>query len=339
MLGVFVAATNQTPEFPTNPPAAPPAVTAPAPVVAAAPALDPVEFEYQKLLASDDAAQTEVDRWIRDNQAFVASGGGVPDAELNRRIEERLKPVRQAYENFIAAHPDHARSRIAYGSFLNDLREEEAAVAQWEKARTLDPQNPAAWNNLANYYGEYGPVTNAFACYTRALELNPQQAIYHHNFGTAVYLFRKEAMEFFRLTESEAIAKALDLYRTALRLDPENFPFASDLAQACYGIKPLRVDAALAAWTNAFLLARDDIEREGVQVHFVRVKLHAGRLAEARTHLDAVTNSMYAGLKERLTRQLTALENPGSATNPPAADTVKYGNTNELPQDIYRLQR
>ncbi len=325
MLGVFVAATNQTPEFPTNPPAAP--------VVSAAPVAAPVEFEYQKLLASDDAAQAEVDKWIRDNQAFLASGGGVPDAELNRRIEERLKPVRQAYENFIAAHPAHARSRIAYGSFLNDLREEEAAVAQWEKARTLDPQNPAVWNNLANYYGESGPVTNAFACYTRAIALNPQQAIYHHNFGTAVYLFRKEAMEYFRLTESEAIAKALDLYRTALRLDPDNFPFASDLAQACYGIKPLPVESALAAWTNAFMLARDDIEREGVQLHFVRVKLHAGRLAEARTHLGAVTNAMYAGLKQQLARQLAALEKPAPA------GAAQYGSPNELPQDIYRLER
>lgn len=333
MLGVFVATTNPPAAAPPNTPAPPP----PANAVAAVPA-DPLETEYQQLLATDDAAQAEVDKWIRDNQAFLASGGGVPDAELNRRIEERLKPVRQAYENFIAAHPDHARARVAYGSFLNDTREEEAAVAQWEKARTLDPENPAVWNNLANYYGEYGPVTNAFACYTRAIALNPQQAIYHHNFGTAVYLFRKEAMEYFHLTESEATAKALNLYQTALRLDPENFPFASDLAQACYGIKPLRVEAALAAWTNAFMLARDDIEREGVQLHFGRVKLHAGRLAEARTHLDAVTNSMYAGLKQQLVRQLAALENPGSATHPPAAD-VKYGNTNELPQQIYRLQR
>ena len=47
---------------------------------------DPVEKEYQKLLADDDAAQAEVDKWIRDNEQFAAKGAGVPRAEMNSRI-------------------------------------------------------------------------------------------------------------------------------------------------------------------------------------------------------------------------------------------------------------
>ena len=116
MLSVFVASTNQTPvTVATNGFAK----TTNAPLVAADVA-DPVDLEYKKLLADDDAAQEEVDKWIRDNQAFLSQGGGLPNAELNRRIEERLKPVRQTYENFLARHRDHARARVAYGSFLND---------------------------------------------------------------------------------------------------------------------------------------------------------------------------------------------------------------------------
>ena len=336
MLSVFVAATNDSPAMtPTN--AVDAATNPPAPALVA---VDPVEDDYHKLLAADDAAQAEVDKWIRDNQSFLASGGGVPDAELNRRIEERLKPVRQAYENFITLHTDHARARIAYGSFLNDTREEDAAAEQWEKARALDPQNPAVWNNLANYYGEHGSVTNSFALYTKAIELNPLQPVYHHNFGTTVYLFRKDAMEFFQLTEPEVCDKAFNLYSNALRLDPENFPLASDIAQTWYGIKPLRVEEALQSWTNALALARDEIEREGVYLHFARVKLAAGRYDEVRAHLGSVTNEMYADLKKRLARNLAAAENPAATTNavPPAAE-VKYGNTNELPQAIYRLGR
>jgi tetratricopeptide (TPR) repeat protein len=336
MLGVFVAATNQTPQTPVL--VASNAVQQTTGITL--PVADPLENDYQNLLAQDDAAQAEVDKWIRDNQAFLATGGGVPDAELNRRLEERLKPVRQAYENFIAAHPDHARARVAYGSFLNDTREEDAAVEQWEKARALDPQNSAVWNNLANYYGEHGPITNAFAFYTKAIELNPLQSVYYHNFGTTVYLFRKDAMEFFKITEPQVFDKAFNLYSNALKLDPENFPLASDIAQTYYGIKPLRIADALHAWTNAFALARDEIEREGVQLHFARVKLAAGLCGEARTHLDAVTNAMYADLKKRLARNLAAQENPAAITNaePPVAG-VKSWNTNELPKEIYRLGR
>ena len=47
---------------------------------------NPVEAEFQKLMDEDDAAQAEVDQWIRDNQAFAAQGAGEADADLNKRI-------------------------------------------------------------------------------------------------------------------------------------------------------------------------------------------------------------------------------------------------------------
>ena len=37
-----------------------------------------VEKEYKKLMEDDDAAQAEVDQWIRDNDAAAAKGAGVP---------------------------------------------------------------------------------------------------------------------------------------------------------------------------------------------------------------------------------------------------------------------
>src|SRR5205814_1314661 len=109
---------------------------------------DPVEKEYRKLLELDDAAQEETDKWIRDNTAFQEQGAGLAGATLRARVEQRFKPVREAYDEFLRRHPDHARAHLAYGSFLNDLHDEEAGVEHWEKARELDPRNPAAWNNL-----------------------------------------------------------------------------------------------------------------------------------------------------------------------------------------------
>ena len=49
-----------------------------------------------------------------------------------------------------------------------------------------------------------------------------------------------------------------------------------------YGIRPTRTDDALKAWTNALSIAHDEIEREGVYLHFGRLKMAAGRFAEAR---------------------------------------------------------
>ena len=211
------------------------------------------------------------------------------------------------------------RARVAYGSFLGDLQDEDGAREQWEKALALNSKDPAVYNNLANLYGHTGPVKKAFEYYAKAIELNPAEPLYYHNFGTTVYLFRKDAMEFYGISEQQVYDKALGLYSKALKLDPQNFPLASDVAQTYYGIRPLRLDDALKAWTNTLAIAHDEVEREGVHLHFARLKLQADRCAEARAHLNAVTNDMYTVLKKRLVRNLDEQEQKARGTNAPPA--------------------
>ncbi len=294
----------------------------------------PEETEYKKLLDADDEAQAEADKWIRENQDFAAKGGGLPQAEMNRRIRERFEPVRKGYEDFIQRHPEHARARVAFAGFLGDLGEDDAAKAQLERAMALDPNNPAVYNNLANIYGHEGPVKKAFEYFGKALELNPRESVYYHNFATTVYVFRKDAMEYFGIDEQQVIEKSINLYSNALRLDPDNFPVASDVAQTYYAVKPLRADEALNAWTNALRVAHDEVQRQGVLVHMARIKMAAGRFAEAHAHLDNVTDPVYNELKSRLARNLQERErNPsGNATNAPPAAVV--GSTNAPPAAI-----
>jgi tetratricopeptide (TPR) repeat protein len=304
-------------------PTAKPAPKSKAPEASTITTNDPVEAEYEKLLDDDDKAQEEADQWIQDNDKFAARGAGVPADELNRRIRNRFEPVRNAYEDFLKRHPNHVKARVAYGSFLGDIHDEEAAKEQLEKALDLDTNNPAIYNNLANIYGHIGPIKKAFEFYTKALALNPRESVYYHNFGTTVYLFRTDAREYYGINEQQVFDKALTLYSNALHFDPTNFPLATDVATTYYGIKPPRTDEALKSWTNALGLAHDELEREGVYIHFARLKLHAGRFDEARAHLNAVTNDFYDGLKKRLTRNLEELENP--ATNAPPSSSGAPG--------------
>jgi len=263
---------------------------------------DPVEQEFRKLMEADDEAQAEVDKWIRDNAEFAARGAGQAAPELNRKIRERFAPVRAGYEKFLDQHTNHVGALVAYASFLGDIGDEEGQRNYLERALALDRTDPAIWNNLANYYGHRGPVKKAFSYYEKAIELDPREPVYYHNFGTTVFLFRKDVTEYYAINEQQVFDKALTLYSNALWLDPTNFPLASDIAQTYYGIKPARTEDALRAWTNAYTLASDEIEREGVQVHFARLKMNVGRFAEARGHLDAITNAMYRDLKSRLER-------------------------------------
>ena len=286
---------------------------------------DPAEQEFKKIMAQDDAAQEEVDRWIRENAEFSAKGAGTPAPDLNRRIKERLEPVKKAYEEFLAHHPNHTRARVAYASFLGDTRDEEGAQVQLEKALQLDTNNAAIYNNLANIYGHIGSTKKAFEFYAKAIALNPTEPVYYHNFGTTVYLFRRDAEEYYHLSEDQVFAKTFQLYSNAMRLDPQDFPLASDVAQTYYGIKPLRTEDALRAWTNALNIARDAVEREGVQVHFARIKCLAGRFAEAKAHLNSVTNAMYAELKKRVARNIQ--EKEGASQTNALQDTTSGPNS------------
>jgi tetratricopeptide (TPR) repeat protein len=263
-----------------------------------------------KVMEDDDAALDEVNLWIQENNAYVAKGAGETKAQLNQRILARLKTVREGYAGFLKNYPKSARGYLAYGSFLNDIGEEDSARDQYERSRELDPTNPASWNDLANYYGENGPTTNAFAYYARATELDPTESVYYENWATTVYLYRPDARRFYGITESQVFDKALALYQKAVQLDPTNFTLMTDYAESYYGIRPLRTNDALEAWTNALKIASDDVEREGVYIHLARIKISAGRYAEAQAQLDEVTNSTYNDLKRRLQRNLLAKENP-----------------------------
>jgi len=129
-------------------------------------------------------------------------------------------------------------------------------------------------------------------------------------------------MQFYHLAEQQVFAKTLELYNKALRLDPTNFPLATDLAQTYYFFKPIPTDEALRAWTNALRLAHDQVEREGVYIHMARMKLAAGRFTEARAQAIVATNSMYAELKRILMTNIDRQE-AEARTNAAAANASK----------------
>jgi tetratricopeptide (TPR) repeat protein len=272
--------------------------------------------ELDKVMRDDDAALDEINRWIEENNAFAARGAGESKQELNKRILARLQTVRDEYDGYLKRYPTNAAAYLAYGSYLDNIGDEDGACGQYEKSRQLDPKNPAVWNNLGNYYGEHGPTTNAFADYQKAIDLDPTEPVYYENFATTVFLYRKDAGEFYSINEAQVFDKSLALYRKAIQLDPKNFTLWTDYAESYYGIRPLRTNDALMAWTNALNVADNELEREGVYIHLARLKIAAGRYSEAQAHLDAVTNAVDAAMRDRLERNLRERKKAGTNAEP-----------------------
>ncbi len=63
------------------------------------------------------------------------------------RVEEMV-----VLERAIAAYPDDARAPYYLGNFLYDRQRHRDAIAQWERAVSLDPKFPTAWRNLGIAY-------------------------------------------------------------------------------------------------------------------------------------------------------------------------------------------
>jgi tetratricopeptide (TPR) repeat protein len=159
-------------------------------------------------------------------------------------------------------------------------------------------------NNLANVYAHIGPIMIAFSYYEKAIELDVEEPVYLQNLATVTYLFRKDAAESYRIDEEAVFNKALELYRRAMKLDPTNILLATDYAQCFYGIKPVRVKDAIAAWNHALTLAKSDAEKEGIYLHLARVELNAGKFTEAEQHLALVKDPEMQDLRDRLKRNL-----------------------------------
>jgi tetratricopeptide (TPR) repeat protein len=290
---------------------------------------DPVENEYYKILLVDDAAEKDVLKWTDESDA-AGPAGGSQEAKLTlrARIKRRLDDVHFQYDDFLQRHPNHVNAHLAFGSFLNDTGDEEGAVAQWEAARQLAPTNAATWNNLGNFYGHHGPISNAFAYYAKAIELDTNQSVYYHNLAVTVYLFRPDARDYYHLTEQEVFDKSLALYREAIKRAPNDFVLYSDYAESFYGTNPPRWKDGLEAWTEALKIARDEDEREGVFIHLARINLKLGNLEAARDRLNAVTNALYEHIKRKITSNLNEAA-AAAATNAPATSSpgaVKNGS-------------
>ncbi len=285
--------------------------------------IDPIEQEYQRILELDDAALTKIDEWIRNSQRPDASQA--ESIAIIGKIKAQIGPVQEAYEAFIKKNPRHARALLTYASFLTDIGEERLALPHLIKATEVDPRLPAAWNNLANHYGHNGEVKKAFTHYEKAIEISPKESVYYHNFGTTVFLFRKDVKEHYKITESEVFDKALALYKKAQEYDPNNFDLAEDIAQTYYGIrtsdspsKLARPQEALKAWELASALAPAEFEKQGISLHLARVYIDLGDFPKAKEQLQQVKLPIYQELKNRVGRRV-----PGFLPKPPPEAPVK----------------
>ncbi len=323
--GVVLPAQEKAPELPAAPP-----VSAPAP---AAPALE-LDPALQRIIDMDNEAQAQADIWIREHEELNKEKPFLDDT-LPMRIRDRLDSVEKAYQDYLFSHSESMEARLAYASFLMDTGRDNEAAREWLRLKETHPGHPVLLNNLGNYFTQKGDAPEAFPYYEEAMAAAPREALYVKNLASVVYVFREEAMAYYRLSPQQALLLAQALYRKALLLKPDDFITRTALAQTWYYLTPFEPEKALADWKKAYELASDDSERQGILLHYARIAILSGKYDEAEKQLEEVTYAKHQELKKTLLRNLNERRNLAqgkSASDSPAPSEIKPESAEPAPQ-------
>ncbi len=77
---------------------------------------------------------------------------------------------------------DAAKKHVEFGITVAQKGLWREAIYRWEQAAKIDPNYPAAFNNLAIAYEHEGQFEKARKAYERALELEPDNQLIRQNY-------------------------------------------------------------------------------------------------------------------------------------------------------------
>lgn len=204
------------------------------------------------------------------------------DKELSRRRLQLLDRLEDAagvlaeYERIIAQHGDDIELYIAYGQYLADHQQLEAARNQWKHVLESEGMDATVAHRLGLLFEPYEMHDDAVQCYERAIELQPDRP---ESYAALSRLY-------FSRGDRDRARATLERLAGLANADAGTFSSAA-AAFAELGF----VDEALAAIERAVAL-------EGSQIRYRQTHadllLAAGRLEESlaarRATLDVMTN-------------------------------------------------
>ena len=129
---------------------------------------------------------------------------------LKRSLQAKhVKEEIVGYEAMIRGEPSRVSLRNDLAVLYNEIGELDKAATQLETVMQLQPDSAAAHYNFGTALSSLGQVTAAVDQYRQALRLRPGYALAHNNLGQGLLAMAK-------------VDEALDHFREAARLDPAN---------------------------------------------------------------------------------------------------------------------
>lgn len=237
------------------------------------------------------------------------------EAEVREEVEAlrpRLQSLVFDYEQFLRENPKLPEGYISYSMLLGNplLDERDRAKALLLKANSLDANSAIVKNQLGKYLAEDGKPLDAVNYFLAAVELKPEEPLYHFQLGQLLGAARDDFLKSGEWTVAQIDRAMMEAFAEAVRLAPDNLPYAYRQAEAYYDLQTPPWEEALAKWDELVGRVETEIERQMMGLHRVNIMLYQGKLDEAEAMLIAGVAEPLAGQKQRLIERLERLRNP-----------------------------
>ncbi len=290
------------------------------PAVATEPQASPAEVALQELVA-------------RQNALLSAAAKEDPNFD-QENFRTAMQQLANAYDDFLKKNHDYAPAYAAYGVFLGkvDMRKQSAAILLkanelfTAKAKAGEGNTPAfvrTWalvkNQLGNYLAEEGKPLQAVNYFTAAIDLTPNEPLYHYQLGTLLNEARDDFVKSGLWTKPAVERSSHLAFKRAAELAPDRFEFSYRYAESFYDLEVPDWDGALKAWSEMEDKAQSDVERQTMRLHAANILIMQEKFDHARTLLATVDNPSLEKQKAKLTVKLPSTNAPASTPTPTPA--------------------
>ncbi len=215
-------------------------------------------------------------------------------------LRGEMQAVINSYDILIQKAPDFAPAYVAYGMLLGQVGMVREAVGILLKANKLDGEIPVVKNELARFLAEDGKMIDALPWLMAAIDLAPEEPLYHYHLGKLLTEGRDEFIKTGQFTRASLDRAMLHAFARAAELAPANFAYAYRHAEAYYDLEAPQWDEALARWKKLDATVETPLEHQTLRLHEANVLLKQGKAAEARALADTVTELALVKQKQTL---------------------------------------
>ncbi|WP_158279919.1 tetratricopeptide repeat protein [Coraliomargarita sinensis] len=196
-------------------------------------------------------------------------------------IERHVTDLIGAYSAYLIDHPNDVNALILYGKLLRRVEQYEEAFSAFLKADEIDPNIAVVKQQIGTHLAEGGKAKAALPFYLRAVELEPETAVYHFALGQLLQEFRTVYIDDGIFTRDALEREMLKAFKKAASLEPEAFDLQMRLGEAYYDLSSPDWKSALLHWNRMHKEADDPLRVEILNLHRARVMGKLGRTNQA----------------------------------------------------------